>query len=268
MSKAESDGQHLARLLETELQGKVALRRVSYSDRELADPIAKGRLVASLESAKLVVALGDESSRLVLGEVENARVYFVAASASGQTLRGGSVSCLFTYSAEDLLRALPEKAKRGVLVLYTPGYEPLLPEIKAAAAKAGAQVTAKSVAGRRQLPDAVRDTEDMTKAIWVLGDPILDEGASFEFLTERALALGLPLMTAAAGRVARGAALASVAAPESLTRRAAQAIAALAAGGKAGGLALAPAGGPIIYNAALKDRLGLSPRAPQWQKAQ
>ena len=243
------------------LAARLSLRRFQLSDAQAADPIAKGRLLAALQAAPLVVAVGEDATAFTLGELEDTPVYFVSPTAPGSALERAGVSGLLTYSPEDVLGALPERWKRGLGLLYTPGYEGVAAAVEAAARAQGARVSARRVAQRRDLPAAARALMSTTDAVWVLGDPLLSEGAGMSFLAELSLSRGVPLIGAGPRQVRAGAALCSQAKPPTIEREVEAAVSRRRASGAAGGVALSPAGGRLLFNEALRARFGLGARS-------
>lgn len=262
-------GQHLGRLVERRLQGEVRIRWIVYSETELADSIYKGKFLATLQAARLVVAIGDDSALLALAEVEETPVYFVSSQVPGSALAEGHVSGLLSYSAQDALAAMPAAWKSGLDLLYSPGYEPAVEEIRAAAKAAGFDLIPRRVGRRRELPAVVRTLLGSARAVWLLGDPMLSRGAGFEFLSEQTLSRSVPLVGAGFWEVKNGAVFCSRGRPEALARQASRTIAGLMAGRPAQPrLELAEPGGSILYNKSLAAHFGLSPRPPVWQEIQ
>lgn len=255
--------QAVARDVRGALLPQVDSRWLEFTGGELGDPIAKGRLVASLQASRLVVSVGDSATRVALSEVEDTPVYFISSSAPGKALGRAGVSGLLTYSAGDVLAAGPASWKRGLGLLYTPGYRTIAERIHAEARQAGVSLLARSVSAERDIPSGGRELLGSAKAVWVLGDPLLSEGAGFTFLVEQSLARDVPLIGAGPAQVAAGAAFCSQAPARTLATAAAAAIDAQLRG-EAGEVRLAPSTGRIIFDPALRARFGLRPTA-SWE---
>src|SRR5687767_10936582 len=63
----DAAGQALGSLLRKELRDQIDFRLFSYASESLGNPIFKGRLVASLSKARLVVSVGNNPTGLALG---------------------------------------------------------------------------------------------------------------------------------------------------------------------------------------------------------
>ena len=266
VERQDARARKLAGLIAQRLQGRASIRQVEYAETDVGDPIYKGRLVARLESSALVIGVGDDASRFVMREVEDGRLYFVSAVARGAALGEPRVSGVFTYSIDDLLGALPAGWKSELGLLYTPGYEPIVAQIRARSRQLGARLQERRIARAGELPEAARALMASSRAVWVLGDPVLSRGAGFEYLVEQSLSQAVPLIGAGEAQVADGAVLCSRASDAALAAKASRGIAALLAGEK--GEARfddADAGGAIVYNKSLSERFRLSPRSSAWR---
>lgn len=264
IEQQDARARKLAALIAQRLEGQVSLRQVEYSEPEMGDPIYKGRLVARLESAAIVIGVGDDASRFVTREVENGRLYFVSALARGTALSEPRVSGVFTYSIDDLLGALPSGWKSDLGLLYTPGYEPIVAQIRARSRQLGARLQERRVSRAGEIPQAARALMASSRAVWVLGDPVLSRGAGFEYLVEQSLAQAVPLIGAGEAQVAQGAALCSRASDAALAAKASRGIAALLSGQSRQRFDDSDAGGAIVYNRSLSARFKLSPRGAAW----
>ncbi len=262
----DAAGRKLGQRVEKELGGGVRLRWLTYSEDQLGDPIYKGKLIAALEKARLVVAVGDDAAQLVSNEVEQAPIYFVSSVAAGSALADPRVAGTFTYSAQDLLSAMPRSWKRDLGILYTPGYEPVVAQIRALAKGAGVTLRERSVMRAGDVPTAARSLMSSSKAVWVLGDPVLSRGAGFEFLVEQSLSQSIPLIGAGRWEVSQGAALCSEGRDDTVAQQASHAIAdVLASKAQGQKLGLAESGGYIDYNRSLQTRFELTPQPPMWR---
>lgn len=260
VEKGSVSDQALGRDVQERLARKGAVRRVEFVPSQLSDPIAKGRLLATMQAAPLVVSVGDQATSFAAAELERTRVYFVAAVVPGAALKSPSLFGTFSYNAEDLIGALPADWRRGLGLLFTPGYEPVAAALRAAASARGAALVEKRVARLKDLPGALEGLS-RARAVLVVGDPLLVEGAGFEYLSEVLLARGVPLIATRAAEVRRGALLCSRAAPAALAGAVSEDAWRLASGEpREPRVVLAPPGGEILYHPALGRRFGLEPR--------
>jgi ABC-type uncharacterized transport system substrate-binding protein len=265
VERADARGQALGHLLEAQLKGKVQFRSLSYSEEQLGDPIFKGRLVASLAAAELVIPVGDASTNLALAELEETPVYFAgAAIVTGSDLANAGVGGLLSYSPADVLAAFPQAWKRKAGLLYSPGYEGVVKIIQAAAKEAGVHLTARSVAKLQDLPAAAQAVMSSSRVVWVLGDPMFSRGAGFTYLTELSLSRDVALVGADPLEVRRGAVFCSQGRDEALALQASQGIVRLLSERKPHGVSAAAAGGLIIFNRRLAARDGLTPLTSSW----
>jgi hypothetical protein len=265
LERGDPGGGALGGLLKSRLRGLVELNTVLIAEDSLADPIRKGRLLAALSGRRLVIPVGDEATGFALGELEETPVYFVGASvARGAVLASPIVGGLLRYSAGDVLAAMPGAWRDGLGVLYSPGYEPVIREIRAAARSAGVRLIEARVGSSSELPAAARGLFPKARAVWVLGEPFLAREAGFEFLAEEALSEDVPLIGPGVAEVRQGAVFCSEAENGPLAAQAADGILRLLADGRPGGPVLAREGGRIVYRSSLARRFGLVPRPPVW----
>ncbi|MBI2384454.1 MAG: hypothetical protein HYV14_00415 [Elusimicrobia bacterium] len=254
----------LLRKLTAAARGRAALSVHSLKPNESADPIEKGRLLASLASMDLIVAVGDEATAFVTRELEDAPVYFVGAGlVPGERLSSPSVSGLFSYSVESLLDAVEAMLPGTLGLAYTPGYEPVAAWIRKGAAERGLPLSERRIASLKELAPAVRDLLETSRAIWVVGDPMLVRGAGFEFLRERSLSRGVPMIANGPWEVRQGALLAFEPEAVGLSSRAAEMLGSILDGELAPEerLQSAPREGALLLNGALVDKWNISPPA-------
>jgi ABC-type uncharacterized transport system substrate-binding protein len=101
----------------------------------------------------------------------------------------------------------------------------------------------------------VRALLQRTRAIWVVGDPLLVRGAGFEFIRERTLSMNVPVIGAGEWDVKHGALLGYRAAAAEQAAAAERSIDRLLRRGlEEPRLNPAPAGGVVLLNAALAER--------------
>lgn len=233
------------------------------------DPIAKGKLLASLESCDLVVAVGNGATDFAVSELEDVPVYFVNATVvPGRSLQAASVSGLFGFSVDDLLDAVKTLRVRTVGLAFTPGYEPVAEWIRAGAAARGLAFVSRRVASPKEIPPAARFLIGHSKAVWLVGDPLLVEGAGYDYVEELSLSEAVPLVGSGRASVDQGALLGS--APDAAAQEAAavRTIDAILRERRLPGPRLASArGGVILINAPLAARWKMSaPAGPRWRR--
>jgi hypothetical protein len=270
VDRADAEGQALGRQLAKRLKDRADVQWLDYSASSRGNPVEKGRLLASMAAAGLIVPVGNEPTSFALDELEDTPVYFVDASAApGGEISNAKVSGLFSYSAQDVLAAVPGSWKRGLGILYSPGYEPLVAQIRTLAKSSGVVLFERRAARPSDIPPAAQDLLGRAKAIWVLGDPLLSRGPGFAYLVERSLAQGVPLIGSGEFEVKSGAVYCSRADKSALAERAAMGIDLLLEKGTIDPrIDTAPGGGTIFYRPGLAKRFGLSPSAPAWQESQ
>ncbi len=260
----------LAVAVQKRLAPSHAVRRVGFARAQLDDPIEKGRLVASLTEAGVVVAVGDAAVELASRELEDVPVYFVgAAIVRGKDLASSALSGTLAYSPEDVLDAVPERWRRGIGLLYTPGYEGVVARIRSAAQARGGRLIERKIPSLKELPATAEGLLGSAPAVWVLGDPILARGAGLQYLVEASLSRGVALIGSEPSEVAAGAALCSVADREALAAQASGDIERMSTStAREIGAREAPSGGAIVYQPSLAERFGLPVKTPRWRKIQ
>jgi len=239
-------------------------------DAQRNDPIAKGRLLSTLETCDLVVAVGNGATDFAVSELEDVPVYFVDATVvPGRSLESASVSGLFGYSVDDLLDAVKALRLGVVGLAYTPGYEPLAGLVREGAAARGLSVVARRIGSAKELAPAVRSLLDRARVLWLVGDPLLVRGAGFEFIQENTLSEAIPLVGPGQWDVSHGALLGSDPAPAQQEADAVRTIDSLLEHRSGAGPRVRPAarGGVILLNAALAARWKLrTPEGPRWRR--
>lgn len=254
------EGDALAARLLPEL-ARGGYRLVGFRDGELRDPIRRGEVLAHASRAGLVVTVGDAATALVLGELDEARVYFVGASiVPGSRLASPEVAGILAYNVETLLDAVQAAGIKRVAYARTPGYESVAAAARGAAVPRGLTLDEKAAASAREVPAAVGALLENTQALWLAGDPRIERGAGFQFALERSAARRVPLVVSGRWGVERGALLACLPPEQALAAQAAAAIRRLASGAalaEGERIRHAPPGGIILYNAALADKWGI-----------
>lgn len=178
-----------------------------FEPGHLGDPIASGRLSARLQAADAVVVVGAAAAAWALRELEGVPVHLVggAAAASAATLAARGWSGELAYAPGPVLDFARQEGFKRLGVLHVAGYEGLLDELRQAAAARGVALSERRVSGARELPGGLRELAEGVDALWVLGDPLLTQGAGFAYLVEFSLSRRLPLIAPAAEAVAGGA---------------------------------------------------------------
>lgn len=234
-----------------------------------ADPIGRGRLLAELEARELVVAVGDDAAEFATRELTDVPVHFVDVRLiRGERLEASSVSGCFAYNVESLLDAVSRLRLGRVGLAYTPGYEPVAGWIREGAAARGLAYSESVIGSPPELAPAVRALLESSRAIWVIGDPLLARGAGFEFLRERALSRRVAIITPEPWDVSRGALLAFTGDADPIARQAAASVDAALRGriDARDRLQPAPARGSLLINGTLADKWGYElPRGRPWR---
>lgn len=243
---------------------------VALTPAGMDDPIARGRMLADLERRDLVVAVGDDAAEFATREVAETPVYFVAVAVlQGDRLAAPSVGGIFSYNVNALLDAARRLDLGRLGLAYTPGYEPVAEWVRRGAAARGLPLSEARIAGSADIVPAVRALLKGTRAIWVVGDPLLVRGAGFDYLRRNALSRGVAIIAPDGLSVRRGALLAFEAPPGPLAREALDAVDEILSASPArrhGRLAPAPPQGTVLVNAALAERWRLAvPRGPSWR---
>ncbi len=269
IDRASPSDQAMSQLLEQKLKVGGKIRRVEFDAALIANPISKGRILATLQTAGLVITIGDQASAFAARELDDTRIYFIGATlAKGADLKSSEVSGIFAYSPEDVLDALPASLKSGVGLLFTPGYEPVAKRIEDAAKGKGVAVQQKVVTNLKGLSSATEQLLGSAKTIWVLGDPLLVSEAGFSYLVEETLGRNIALIGPGAAQVREGALLCSgIGTPDAVAQTAADALRPMIESKdyKQPEARTAPPGGDVFYQPALGRKFGLTPQ-PQWKK--
>jgi len=235
------------------------------------DPIAKGRLLAGLQRADLVVPIADRATDFVLREREAVPVYFIGAASlvEGRALAAPDVSGVLPYNIEDSLALIQTLGLSPLGLAYTPGYSSVAAAIDKAAGARGIATVRRSIVTRGAVGPAVRDLTASARVVWVLGDPLLTRGAGFDFLIEQSLAARVPVVAPARWEVARGALVGSEIPSAALAEAAGAGVRTLLVGAPAPGdarLTPAPSGGTFLVNRTLIQRWSITmPPGTPWK---
>jgi hypothetical protein len=181
--------------------------RLRLSPEVFSDPVRRGRLLAQLLAADLVVPVGDIATTFVASEIEEGKVFFVGATQlPGTFLQREDVGGVLAYSPAEVVAVVDKSLPDAVLaVAYTPGYEAILSEIHAAASARGLKVADVRIRSRKDVPSALRTLGPDVGVLWVLGDPEINRGAAFDYIVDFCLRHQLPLVGTGAWEVQHGA---------------------------------------------------------------
>jgi ABC-type uncharacterized transport system substrate-binding protein len=241
----------------------------------LSDPVVKGRFLAQVSDTDAVISVGDPATRIVSGELEDLRTFFVsAATVKGDFLSQPRVAGILSYSSEETVRAAKTliPALKSIGVLYTPGYEDVLSGMKASAQQAGVALDAYRVTARADVGPSARRAAERDDLLWIVGDPLLTQDLIFSYLLQQSLSLKKPLAAPLPALVGKGALFCTVpddqrtaAMASSLVGRFLSARDALPAGER---LRTAPPGG-VVVNRGLAAMWGLRvpPSFRAWDEA-
>jgi len=234
-----------------------------------ADPIARGRLLARLARADLIVPVGERATGFVLAEREDVPVFFVGAASlvPGGALADPGVSGILPYNVAQSLAAVRALGLSPLALAYTPGYERIAGLVESGAQALGVAVIRRPIRARREMGPAVRDLMARARVVWVLGDPLLTREAGFAFLVEQSIAARVPVIAPGRFEVERGALLATEPAVDALAGQAVERLQAILAGGTApDGARIREAGdgAHVLYNRALVARWNFTP-GPGWR---
>jgi hypothetical protein len=215
---------------------------VAFDRPLLGDPILKGRFLASLQAADLVVsAARGKACGWIAHEAEVA-----------------SLRCVPTFSSSQLVEFARAAGWRRIAGVYVPAYLPVFEHVRAAARARGIELRAVPVERARDLPRALPAAFEDADAAWLMGDGVLDEDASMEYIVELSLARRVPLIATDPAQLAHGAYLSVEYAPGVLLRHAVSAADAAALGAPPDA-ALEPPAGKLVVNEVLSRRWGLRP---------
>ncbi len=187
--------------------GKVTLYRLPPGGT--IDPIQRGRLLARIQSADLVVTIADRATEFMLAEREKIPVFFVGAASlvRGQALGSPDVAGILPYNIATSLDVLKSMGLAPLGLAYTPGFETVAGQIEVEARVRGLAVIRRAIGSRKGVGPAVRDLVGQARSVWVLGDPLLTRGAGFDFLIEQSLAANVHVVAPGRREVEGGALL-------------------------------------------------------------
>lgn len=217
--------------------------RVTAFDRvDLADPIEKGRFLASLQASDLVVAAAPDSG---------------ACAWLNHEVDGVPVHCVTPYDAAQVIAFARSAGWRRVAVVHMAGYEKVFGRLRARARQDGVELSPIRVDRLRDLPEALPRALLTSQAVWILGSPSLTEGAAFEYLVKSTLAKRIPLIAPGADLVARGAFLGAESDRADMIRHAVGLANAAAGGAAPEDPPSESPGGRLVFNKVLARRWGI-----------
>jgi len=217
--------------------------RVTAFDRvDLADPIEKGRFLASLQASDLVVAAAAGSG---------------ACGWLNDEVDGVPVDCITPYDAGQVIGFARSAGWRRVAVVHMTGYEKVFGRLRARARQAGVELIPVRIEKLRELPEALPRALLTSQAVWILGSPSLTEGAAFEYLVKSTLAKRIPLIAPGGDLVARGAFLGAEGDHAAVLQRAVDLANAASAGAPRDESSPEVPGGRLVFNKVLARRWGI-----------
>lgn len=210
---------------------------VAFDRAKLADPITKGRFLASLQAGSQVIsATRGRACGWLAGELE-----------------GVPLRCLLPFNPGQVLDFAREARWRRIPALYSPGYEGHYGRLRGQGRGRGIELVSVLVRRPADLPARLPGALEGADALWLL-DSALAEGAALEYIIEVSLSRRVPLLTSQPGLLARGAFLDAELDDQALLRHAANVATAASRGGEA---AEDPPPGRLLINRVLERRWGL-----------
>lgn len=214
---------------------------LAFEPVRTGDPIEKGRFLAEVQASDRVIsATGGKACGWLARETD-----------------GVPIHCVVPYDARQVLDFARTAGWRRIAVVHMEGYEKVFARMRKHARARGIELEPVRIARIRELPGAVPLALKSAQAMWILGDPLLTEGAGFDYLVETALARKIPLLGPGADIVARGAFLGADSDFAEMVKHSV-AVAAAAAGGVAPDDSDTEVnGGKLFFNQVLARRWGV-----------
>lgn len=206
------------------------------------DPIEKGRLLASVQAADRVVAAARGK----------------ACGWLAQEVDGPPIHCILPYDAGQVLDFARAVGWRRVAAVHMTGYEKVYARLRAHARARDIELVAVRVDRIKELPEALPRALKNVHAVWILGDPLLTEGAAFEYLVNTSLSKMIPLIGPGSDIVARGAFLGADSDLAAMIRHAVVVANAAAKGAAPEDGAEEVPGGRLVVNQVLARRWGVN----------
>lgn len=214
---------------------------LAFDPAGLADPIVKGRFLAALQASDRIISSADSRACAWLGrEVEGVAVHCVAPFDAGKIL--------------DFARAAGWKR---IAVVHMSGHAKVYARLHDLGRVRGIALAPVRLEATRDLARVLPRALESARAVWVLNDPLLIDGAAFDHLVEATLARRIPLIAPDAALIARGAFLAPESDPAASTRHAVDAANLAAAGAPIPGAITDVPGGSLVINRVLARRWGV-----------
>lgn len=214
------------------------VRVLAFDRARLADPIAKGRFVASAQAGSVVIAAArGRACGWLAGELE-----------------GVPLRCLASFNGAQVLDYARAARWRTIAVIYSPGYERLYGRLRGAARARSITLAPVLVRRLADLPRALPRAVEGADALWLI-DEALAGGPALDYIIEHSLSHRIPFIAAAPGLVARGVFLDAGLQDAALMRHAVGIAASIARGEDAGDGDPPP--GRLLVNEVLARRWGL-----------
>lgn len=255
------DTRKVIAVLERDLGGDNMIRVHTLRTLNMSDPVAKGRFLAKVAAADLIIPIGDSAARLVSEELDDFKTFFIAAGGlSGQVLGRRHVSGVLSYSPEETVRVAKALLPRikDIGVLYTPGYESVALRMQSAAVESGLTMTSYKVKSRQEVGPAVREAATRSGLVWVVGDPLFTQDLIFTYLLQEALRLKKPLAGPLPELVSKGGLFCTIPDGDNMARVASEALSLILKAGASGPegsrVRPAPAGGAVLLNRPLAEK--------------
>ncbi|MDP3541517.1 MAG: hypothetical protein Q8T11_03515 [Elusimicrobiota bacterium] len=214
---------------------------LAFDRARLADPLEKGRFLAALQASDRVIAVADGQ----------------ACGWLGREVDGVAVSCVMPYDAAQILDFARSVGWSRIAAVHMTGYEKVYARLRILARARDIELDSVRLVGTRDLTRALPRALETAKAVWILGDTRLTEGAAFDHLIEATLPRRIPLIVPDSGLVARGAFLGSEVDRSALTRHAVDAANLAAAGAPTVAALTTAPGARLVINRILARRWGV-----------
>lgn len=211
---------------------------LAFDRARLADPIAKGRFVASAQAGGVVIAAArGRACGWLAGELE-----------------GVPLRCLAPFNGAQVLDYARSARWRRIAVIYSPGYERLYGRLRRAARARSITLTPVLVRRLADLPRALPPVVEGADALWLV-DAALAAGPALEYIIEHSLSHRVPFIAVEPGHVARGAFLDTDIGDDAIVRHAVSVATSVARGADRGDSDPPP--GRLLVNEVLARRWGL-----------
>jgi ABC-type uncharacterized transport system substrate-binding protein len=226
--------------------------------------IERGRFLARIAGADLVVPLGSNAASFIADEIEDAKTFFVGGgSLSGEYLRLSNIAGILPYDPDEVVRVIKglRPGIRTIGIASTRGYEPIVAEVRSAAQTSGLRIVEATILARKDVGPAIRTLASSADVLWLLGDPIVGSGAGLQLVVESALSLRKPVVGSSRRQIDAGALFYVAPDPVALGLLTDRSIREIVAGGfrfPSRRIVTGPSGGTVTYHGPLAERLGVS----------